>query len=88
MSDFNNLTEAAHQTTKALWHEAKGTVRLQAIRIRELEEVLTRRENLLRNIAEEDPNWTVAINHCLNKPTALETSAQRGTSYSKCSPML
>lgn len=37
MSDFNNLTEADHQTTKALWHEAKGTVRLQAIRIRELE---------------------------------------------------
>lgn len=37
MSDFNNLTEADHQTTKALWHEAKGTVRLQAIRIRSLE---------------------------------------------------
>lgn len=37
MSDFNNLTEADHQTTKALWHEAKATVRLQGIRIRELE---------------------------------------------------
>lgn len=68
MSDFNNLTEADHQTTKALWHEAKGTVRLQAIRIRELEEVLTRRENLLRNIAAEDPNWSVAILNILDAP--------------------
>lgn len=59
-------TEAQRDNALRHYRERQDETIALSAQIRALEDVVKRRENLLRNIAAEDPNWSVAILNILD----------------------